>query len=80
MDDELELTDPEHPNAKEAAGSTARLLVHLHQERERKHPSTTRGHYTRRPGMALARTDSYRQADCWFSERQRASVRFPALK
>ena len=36
MDDELELSDPNHPEAKEAAASTARLLVHLRGERDRK--------------------------------------------
>lgn len=34
MDDErLELSDPEHPDAKEAAALTARLLLHLHEKR-----------------------------------------------
>lgn len=35
MDEELQLTDPEHPDAKEAAASTARLLVHLRDKRQR---------------------------------------------
>ncbi len=35
MDDELELTDPDHPDAKEAAATTARLLVHLRDKRQR---------------------------------------------
>lgn len=36
MDDELELSDSDHPDAKQAADSTARLLVHLREQRERK--------------------------------------------
>ncbi len=32
MDDELELTDPEHPDAHEAAAATARLLVAIHEQ------------------------------------------------
>jgi hypothetical protein len=36
MDDILELTDPDHPDAQEAAVSAARLLVHLHQARQSK--------------------------------------------
>lgn len=35
MDEELQLTDPDHPDAKEAAASTARLLVHLRDKRQR---------------------------------------------
>ncbi len=34
MDDILELTDPDHPDAQEAAASAARLLVHLHHARQ----------------------------------------------
>lgn len=35
MDDErIELTDPDHPSAKEAASITARLLLHLHKKRQ----------------------------------------------
>ncbi len=35
MDDErMELTDPDHPNAKEAASITARLLLQLHEKRQ----------------------------------------------
>jgi len=34
MDDErLELSDAEHPDAKEAAVLAARLLLHLHEKR-----------------------------------------------
>ena len=35
VDDELELTEPEHPDAKEAAASTTRLLVHLRDKHKR---------------------------------------------
>ena len=35
MDDELELTDPEHPDAQEAATATARLLIAIHEQRHR---------------------------------------------
>jgi hypothetical protein len=37
MDDELELTDPDHPDAQEAAAATARLLIAIHDSR--RHPS-----------------------------------------
>ena len=33
MDDELTLTDPDHPNAQEAATATARLLIAVHASR-----------------------------------------------
>lgn len=35
MDESLELTDPEHPDAQEAATATARLLIAVHQQRSR---------------------------------------------
>lgn len=35
MDESLELTDPEHPDAKEAATATARLLIEVHEQRSR---------------------------------------------
>ena len=35
MDDELELIDPEHPDANEAATATARLLIRIHEQRLR---------------------------------------------
>ncbi len=34
MDDELQLTHPDHPDAKAAAATTARLLVHLRDKRQ----------------------------------------------
>jgi hypothetical protein len=33
MDDELELTDPDHPAAHEAATATARLLICIYEQR-----------------------------------------------
>lgn len=33
MDDELELTDPDHADAQEAATATARLLIAIHEKR-----------------------------------------------
>lgn len=33
MDDELQLTDPDHSDAQEAAAATARLLVAIHEQR-----------------------------------------------
>ena len=36
MEDTLELTDPEHPDAQQAAATTAYLLISIHESRERK--------------------------------------------
>ncbi|HAN99113.1 MAG TPA: hypothetical protein DCQ98_17525 [Planctomycetaceae bacterium] len=33
MDDELELTDPDHVDAQDAAAATARLLLAIHRQR-----------------------------------------------
>ncbi len=35
MDESLELTDPEHPDAPQAATATARLLIAVHEQRAR---------------------------------------------
>ncbi|MBS0202890.1 MAG: hypothetical protein JSS49_08340 [Planctomycetes bacterium] len=35
MNETLELTDPEHPDADEAAMATARLLIAVHEQRSR---------------------------------------------
>ena len=50
MDDELELSDPDHPDAKQAAESTARLLVHLREKRERKLADKSRAASMREDG------------------------------
>jgi hypothetical protein len=51
MDDILELTDPDHPDAQEAAASAARLLVHLHHARQA------------RPGENVAQSQSDTKGD-----------------
>jgi hypothetical protein len=34
MDEELELIDPDHPDAQDAATATARLLIAIHEQRQ----------------------------------------------